>query len=175
MSGDVSVTAPQRRFRWWQALAILLVANAISVLPAGLLGDAIFYNGFLLPPFAPPDWVFAPVWFVLNVTSLVALALVANAPVLTRRHRLVLISEAAGWLLFTSFTTLYFGLNSPVLGAIDTVAGLAVAVVSFIGAIGLNRIAAGLILPRLLWLLLASLVSVQVALTNVDPFLAGVP
>jgi tryptophan-rich sensory protein len=53
--------------------------------------------------------------------------------------------------------------------------GLAVAMVSLVCAIGLNRIAAGLILPRLLWLLLASLVSVLVALTNVDPFLAVVP
>ena len=175
MSGDLSGTAPKPRLRWWQALAILVLANGISILPAGLLGDTIFYNGFELPRFAPPDWVFAPVWFVLNVTSLLALVLVANAPELTPRHRLVLISEASGWLLFTIFTTLYFGLRSPVLGAIDTVAGLAVAAVSFIGAIGLSRIAAGLILPRLLWLLLASLVSVQVALTNLDPFLAGVP
>ena len=170
----MSSPAPSRRLRWWQAVAILLVANGISVLPAGLLGEAIFYNGFDLPRFAPPDWVFAPVWFVLNVTSLVALALVANAPELTRRHRLFLLSEAAGWLLFTIFTTLYFGLRSPVLGAIDTVAGLAVAVVSLVCAIGLNRIASGLILLRLLWLLLASLVSVEVALHNLDPFLARV-
>ena len=170
----MSGTAPPPRLRWWQALAILLVANGISALPAGLLGDAIFYNGVELPRFAPPDWVFAPVWLLLNITSLVALALVANAPELTRRHRLFLMSEAAGWLLFTIFTTLYFGLRSPVLGAIDTVAGLAVAVVSLVCAVGLNRIASGLILLRLLWLLLASLVSVEVAFHNVDPFLAGV-
>lgn len=174
----MSATAPAPRFRWWHGAAILLAANAVSFWPAGVLGDAAFYTGFRLPPFAPPDWLFAPLWLVLNITSLVALARVANLDGQDgayRRRALLLLSEAVGWLLFAVFTTFFFWLHSPVLAAADTVAGLLVAVVSVVAAASLDRPAAGLIGLRLLWLLLASAVAVSVALHNPDPFLSAAP
>lgn len=174
----MSTTAPAPRFRWWHGAAILLAANAVSFWPAGVLGDAAFYTSFRLPPYAPPDWLFAPLWLVLNITSLVALARVANLDGQDgayRRRGLVLVSEGVGWLLFAVFTTFFFWLHSPVLAAADTVAGLLVAVVSVAAAASLDRPGAGLIGLRLLWLLLASAVAVSVALHNPDPFLATAP
>ncbi len=174
----MNATAPARRFRWWHGAAILVAANAVSFWPAGVLGDAAFYRAFRLPPYAPPDWLFAPLWLVLNITSLVALARVANLDLedtAARRRRLVMASEAVGWLLFAVFTTFFFWLHSPVLAAADTVAGLLVAVVSVAAAASLDRPAAGLIGLRLLWLLLASAVAVSVALHNPDPFLSAAP
>ncbi|MEA5442518.1 TspO/MBR family protein [Cyanobium gracile] len=171
-------SVPAARFRWWHGAAILVAANAISFWPAGVLGDAAFYTSFCLPPYAPPDWLFAPLWLVLNITSLVALGRVANLDGpdgAARRRGLVLVSEAVGWLLFAVFTTFFFWLHSPVLAAVDTVAGLGVAAVSVVAAAGLDRPAAGLIGLRLLWLLLASAVAVSVALHNVDPFLSAAP
>jgi tryptophan-rich sensory protein len=182
----VSATAPAARFRWWHGAAILVAANAVSFWPAGILGDAAFYTSFRLPPYAPPDWLFAPLWLVLNITSLVALGRVANlhpeddagrrrGNTASRRRVLVLVSEAVGWLLFAVFTTLFFWLHSPVLAAADTVAGLVVAAMSVAAAAGLDRPAAGLIGLRLLWLLLASAVAVSVALHNPDPLLSATP
>ncbi len=169
-------TALAPRFRWWHGAAILVAANAISFWPAGVLGDAAFHTAFRLPTYAPPDWLFAPMWLALNITSLVALARVANLEVApSRRRQLVLVSEAVGWLLFAMFTTLFFWLQSPVLAAADTVAGLVVAVLSVAAASALDRPAAGLIGLRLLWLLLASAVALSVALHNVDPFLSTAP
>ena len=169
-------SVPAARFRWWHGAAILLAANAVSFWPAGVLGDAAFYTGFRLPPYAPPDWLFAPLWLVLNITSLVALSRVANLEIApSRRRQLVLVSEGAGWLLFAVFTTLFFWLHSPVLAAVDTVAGLVVAAVSVAAAAGLDRPAAGLIGLRLLWLLLASAVALSIALHNPDPFLSATP
>ncbi|AFY27593.1 TspO/MBR family protein [Cyanobium gracile] len=174
----MTATAPAPRFRWWHGAAILVAANAVSFWPAGVLGDAAFYTSFRLPPYAPPDWLLAPLWLVLNITSLVALARVAN---LDRpdgaawRRGLVLVSEGVGWLLFAVFTTFFFWLHSPVLAAADTVAGLLVAGVSVAAASRLDRPAAGLIGLRLLWLLLASAVAASVALHNIDPFLSAAP
>jgi tryptophan-rich sensory protein len=174
----VSATAPAPRFRWWHGAAILVAANAVSFWPAGVLGDAAFYTAFRLPPYAPPDWLFAPLWLVLNITSLVALGQLANLEVqggAGRLRGLVLVSEGVGWLLFAVFTTFFFWLHSPVLAAADTVAGLLVAMVSVAAATSLDRPAAGLIGLRLLWLLLASAVAVSVALHNPDPFLSAAP
>ena len=160
-----------RRFRGWHAALIFVVANALSVLPAGFNGDEAFYNAFRLPAVAPPDWLFAPMWLVLNITSLVALMRVANAPTQTRARTAALGLEAVGWVLFAVFNTLYFGLGSPVLGAVDTALGLGVGLASFGCCLAVDRRAAWLILPRVLWLLLAAYVSVWVALNNADPFL----
>ena len=150
----------RRPFRWWYAALILVAVNLISALPAGFKGDEVFYNSFHQPALAPPDWLFAPMWLFLNVTSIIALYIVANSPERSLRRQVFLALEAVGWVLFVIFTTLYFGLNSPILGAIA----------SLICCYQISRKASLLILFRALWLVLASYVSVYVALYNTDPF-----
>ena len=156
-------------FRWWYAVIIFVAANLISALPAGLSGDKFIYNSFQQPNVAPPDWLFPPTWLFLNITSLIALYIVANSPK-QQSKQIFLMLEVFGWVLFAIFTTLYFGLNSPILGAIDTVAGLIVAVASLICCYSISRTASILISFRAMWLVLASYVSVYVAFNNVDPF-----
>ncbi|WP_180970009.1 TspO/MBR family protein [Deinococcus planocerae] len=160
------------RFRWWHALGIFAAANAVSILPAGVNGNEAFYNDFKRPTVAPPDWLFPPMWLFLNVTSLIALARVANDPEQTGDHRKVYVLEGSGWVLFAAFNTVYFGLRSPVLGAADTAAGLAVGAGSLVYSLKVDRRAGLLILPRVLWLLLATYVSVWVARHNRDEFLS---
>lgn len=157
-------------FRWWHAAAIFAAANLISALPAGYGGDDIFYNTFARPPLSPPDWLFAPMWLFLNITSLIALAIVVNSSARSTLRQGFLILEGIGWGLFAIFTTLYFWLQSPILGAIDTVAGLVVGLGSLACCIAISRRAAFLILLRVLWLSLASYVSLYVALYNIDEF-----
>ncbi len=169
-STTAAPSASIRRFRWWHAALIFVAANVLSVLPAGYNGDEAFYNAFKLPAVAPPDWLFAPMWLFLNVTSLIALARVANATMKTKTHVAVYVLEGVGWVLFAIFNTLYFGLGSPVLGAVDTAAGLVIGIASFACCLTVDRRAAGLILPRVLWLVLATYVSVWVGLNNPDPF-----
>ena len=156
-------------FRWWYAVIIFVTANIISALPAGLNGNEFIYNSFQQPNVAPPDWLFPPMWLFLNITSLIALYIVANSPKQLPQKRIFLVLEMFGWVLFAIFTTLYFGLNSPILGAIDTVTGLIVAIASLICCYSISRTASILISLRALWLTLASYVSVYVAFNNLDP------
>jgi len=159
----------RKKFQWWHAVVIFVVVNLLSGLPAGMSGDQAFYNSFKLPSVAPPDWLFPPMWLFLNITSLMALYRVANAPA-CRSRAVFLSAEGIGWFLFSIFATLYFWLHSPILAAIDTVIYAAVTVVSFATSMKIDRTAATLIAPRLVWLALASYVSVYGALYNVDPF-----
>ncbi len=158
---------PAKNFQWWHALAILIAANLVSALPVGYAGDKVFYNSFQLPSIAPADWVFAPMWLFLNITSLIALYRVANLPA-SKTRSYFLISEALGWILFAIFTTVYFLMKSPILGAIDTVLGLLIAIYSVALARTIDRNAAICICLRLAWLCLASYVSAWVALNNPD-------
>lgn len=158
------------KFTWWHAAIIFVVANVISALPAGYNGEEAFYNNFVLPKIAPPDWMFAPAWIINNITSLYALRLIANLPTETPNRKLFLILEGVGWTLFAIFSLLYFGLKSPILGAIDTVLGFIVCLFSLIVSYQISKKAALNILPRFLWLVLATYVAVHVAVMNRDPF-----
>lgn len=160
-------------FRWWHAALILVAANAISALPVGFVGDFAFFNSLRQPALTPPDWAFAPVWLVLNITSLIALYRIANTPGRSLARTSFLRAEGVSWVLFSAFTTLYFLLRSPVLGAADTVAGLITGLASFGCALRIDRPSAGLILLRMIWLALASYVALNVAISNPDLFLGN--
>jgi translocator protein len=156
-------------FRPWHAILLLVAVNVISAVPAGFQGDEAFYNNFELPRVAPPDWLFPPMWLFLNVTSMIALYRVTKRPASDARRR-VIIGELIGWVLFASFSTLYFWLQSPILGAAETVVYALVTAVSAANCLRLDRGSALLLAPRLAWLCLASYVSVYGALFNLDPF-----
>lgn len=166
---------PFKRYRWWHAAAVGLAANALSVAPFGYNGDERFYNDLRKPPGAPPDWAFAPAWAFNNVTTLWSNLRVANLPKGTPGRRAALALEGASWGLFATFSGLYFGLRSPVLGAVDTAAALATTATSVAVTARLDRKAAWALAPRLAWLGLATYVAVAVALRNRDAFVGWNP
>lgn len=156
------------RYRWWHAAAVGVLANLASALPAGYNGDERYYADLRTPPGSPPGWVFAPAWGVNNVLTLWSNLRVANLPPETEGRRAALVSEAATWGLFASFSTVYFGLRSPVLGAVDTVAGLATTTHGVVATARVDRSAAWALVPRLVWLAYASYVSTGTALRSRD-------
>ncbi len=165
--------ALEKPFKWWHAVAIFMLANAVSVLPAGVNGDEAFYNNFVRPAFSPPDWLFLPMWFFLNVTSLIALGTIINTNLRTPQAKTFVLLEGVGWVLFAIFNTLYFWMKSPILGSIDTTLGLIIALINLPIAWRINRQAGIFIGFRVLWLLLATYVSAYVALNNIDIFFAS--
>lgn len=166
---------PETPYRWWHAAAAGLAANALSAAPAGFNGDDAFYNDLKKPPAAPPDWLFPVAWGVNNLTTLWSNLRVANLPKETPGRRTALALEGVSWGLFASFTTLYFGLRSPVLGAANTAAGLATTAASVAVTAKLDRKAAWALTPRLAWLGLAAYVSASVARRNPDAFIGWDP
>lgn len=159
-------------FPWWAAATLVVIANAISAAPAGLVGDFDFYNALRKPPLSPPDWLFAPIWLALNVTSAIALWQIANHSPPGPLRTTFLVSEAIGWVTFAAFTGLYFGLRNLTLAAADTGVGLLAALVSLACAAtiaargGATITPAALIALRVAWLLVATYVSVSVVWLN---------
>ena len=164
-------STPAKRYRWWHAAAVGALANVASALPAGYNGDESYYESLRTPPGAPPGWVFAPVWAANNAATLFSNLRIANLPVATPQRRRALIAEAANWALFSSFSGLYFGLRSPVLGAADTVAGLLVTGYSVRVTARLDKKAAWALVPRLAWLAFASYVATLTAINSPDAVL----
>jgi translocator protein len=158
------------KFKWYYCVIIYLVANVIGFIPAGYNGDEAFYNNFTQPNIAPPDWIFAPMWLFLNVTSLIGLYKIMNDNQEITFKKSIFKLEMMGWVFYAIFTILYFGMKSPILGAIDTVMGLIVVIIVCLKTYKNHKIPFFYFFPRLLWLILASYVSVWVAVKNNDVF-----
>ncbi|MFK5647946.1 TspO/MBR family protein [Ornithinimicrobium sp. LYQ121] len=156
------------RYRWHHALAVGVAANLASALPAGYNGDEDYYASLRTPPGAPPGWLFAPVWATNNALTLWSNLRIANLPPRTPGRRTALAAEAASWVLFSAFSGVYFGLRSPVLGALDTAAGLAATAQSVRTTARLDRAATLALVPRLLWLGYATYVSTATAIASPD-------
>lgn len=161
----------QRKYTWLHAAAVGVAANIASALPAGYNGDETYYERLKTPPGSPPGWLFAPAWAINNILTLWSNLRIANTPPSTPGRKTALKSEGVSWILFAAFSTVYFGLRSPVLGAVDTVAGLATTIHGVNATARVDRKAAWALVPRLIWLAYASYVSVGTAIRSRDDLL----
>lgn len=139
--------------------ALVLVALVLACHAAGALGalatDAAWYRELARPSWAPPGWVFGPVWLTLYTMMGVAAWRVWRTPSGPARRR------ALGWFaaqlaLNAAWTPVFFGLRS--LGGGLVVIGLLV--VAIAGTIRAFRVvaprAAWLLAPYLAWVLFAT-------------------
>ncbi|MBL8620323.1 MAG: tryptophan-rich sensory protein [Myxococcales bacterium] len=139
--------------------ALVLVALVLACHAAGALGalvtDAAWYRELTRPGWAPPGWVFGPVWLTLYTMMGVAAWRVWRTPSGPARTR------ALGWFaaqlaLNAAWTPVFFGLRS--LGGGLIVIGLLVGAIA--GTIRAFRVvsprAAWLLAPYLAWVLFAT-------------------
>lgn len=149
-------------------LAVTFVAAGIGA--AASVEAASFYRGLALPAWAPPGWVFGPVWTVLYALMAVAAWLVWRiAGFRAARGALTLflvqLALNAGW------SWLFFGWHLGALAFADVVV-LWLLVVATLVAFWRRRAAAGaLLLPYLLWVSFAAVLSLVV--WRLNPTLLG--
>lgn len=136
-----------------------------------------FYNELTQPVFAPPDWSFAPAWTLNNALMIWGLLRVLNMPKEKTGRDEFLALQAAFWITFVAFNPLYFGLRSPILGAIDTNIGLALTAAGVYVATSKLKDSKTAVLhsPTLLWLVLAAATATTVAVWNKDEFFNSRP
>ncbi|ESQ79436.1 TspO/MBR family protein [Asticcacaulis sp. YBE204] len=152
----------------WAAIASLgLVAAAGGIGSAATLPNIPdWYAGLSKPAFTPPNYVFGPAWTVLYV--LMALAFFR---VLTRPARAPFRISAVAWfvgqvVLNALWSVAFFGFRSPLVG-LFVIAALIVGIVGTATAFWrIDRPAALLLIPYLLWVFFASALNLGVCLLN---------
>ncbi|MBK9034472.1 MAG: tryptophan-rich sensory protein [Myxococcales bacterium] len=126
---------------------------------AGGLGalatSAAWYRALDRPAWAPPGWVFGPVWLTLYAAMGVAAWLVWRTPSGAARTR------ALRWFglqlgLNAAWTPVFFGLRSLVGGLVVIVALLAAIVATIVAFAPRSRPAAWLLAPYLAWVAFAA-------------------
>ena len=136
--------------------ACLVVGSSGSVFTA--MGLRSWYPSLTEPAFAPPSWVFGPVWTTLFVLMGVAAWLVWRGALGSDAGaaRTALVAFAGQFVLNVAWSAAFFGLQSTTLGLVVVVAlWLAIAVTIRLFA-RVDRRAAALLVPYLAWVTVAT-------------------
>lgn len=157
-------------------LTKLLISLALPI-AAGLVGSLFtmsaiptWYATLTKPSFSPPNWIFAPVWTGLYLLMGLALyRIVSRNPApgrilrdwsLERRQAATLFGIH---LVFNAlWSILFFGLHNPLLGLLDILILLSLIVIITIKFYRLDRVAAYLLLPYLVWVAFATLLNFSI-------------
>ena len=161
------------RGRPWLSLALAVLAVEV-VGAAGAVftaqGLAAWYGTLERPALAPPNWVFAPVWTTLFALMGVAVWLVwrevdAAAPT-GRRARLALVVFAGHFAVNLAWSAAFFGLQSTGLGLAVIALLWALIVLTMWAFDRVDRRAAVLLVPYLLWVSFAAYLNYQFWVLN---------
>jgi tryptophan-rich sensory protein len=157
-----TASLPERRPITSLVLAVLAseviggLGNLLS-----LDGVTTWYPTLTTPPFNPPGWVFGPVWVTLFALMGVAAWLVWRAGLDDRGVRVALALFGVQFALNVAWSGAFFGLRSPLAGLV-VIAALWLAIVATIRAFDrVDRRAALLLVPYLLWVSFAAVLNFE--------------
>ena len=134
----------------WPALIALIAICQLAGLTGALVTDADFYRALARPSWAPPGWVFGPVWITLYTMMGVAAWLVWRSGRGSDRT-VALALFAVQLALNAAWTPTFFGLRS-IGGGLVVIALLDVAILATIVWFGRrSQLAAWLLVPYAAW------------------------
>ncbi|MDX3375013.1 tryptophan-rich sensory protein [Streptomyces sp. ME02-6991-2A] len=157
--------APSRRRSWLTLLLLLALCYGVAAAGAVATGDAVStYAALDRPAWAPPGWLFGPVWTVLYGMIAVAGWLVTRRPGPGRRPALVAWGVQLG--LNALWTPLFFAAGQYGLAFLDIALLLAAVAATALLCARVDRRAALLLVPYLLWVGYAAALNLALWLTN---------
>jgi translocator protein len=152
---------------------VLFVACAAAVAVAAVVGslaatggDPDLYAALDLPAWAPPPWVFSPVWGILYVVIAVAAWLTARAGLDRPEVRWALGMFAVHLVFQAAWTPLFFRAELHGWALADLIVTLILAAAATLLMAQASRLAAVLMAPYLLWLAYATALNSAVVVLN---------
>jgi benzodiazapine receptor len=150
-----------------------LLASVAACQLAGALG-AIFtraaipswYAVLKKPWFTPPNWLFGPAWITLYLLMAIAAWRVWLKGLPNPGVRAALAAFILQLLLNTLWSPVFFGLRSPLAGAVVIVLLWLAILLTMVLFWNISRPAAWLLLPYLLWVTYASALNISIFLLN---------
>ncbi len=153
---------------------IKLVISLIAPQVAGLIGSVFtvtsvtgWYSTIVRPDFAPPNWIFGPVWTTLFVLMGIALFLVwKKEDAQKKKVKLALQFFAVQLVLNTLWSIIFFGLQSPGWAFVEIIfLWISIALTLYLFA-PISRLAAWLLVPYLAWVTFAAYLNFSIWMLN---------
>ena len=136
-------------------LALPLAVGALGALGT-MDGVRIWYPSLARPSFAPPSWLFAPVWTTLYVMMGLASWLVWRRGTARPEVRSALLLYVIQLMFNLAWSWLFFDLRQPLAALVDIFVLLALIAVTARRFAAVSGTAAALMLPYLAWVTFAT-------------------
>ncbi len=155
------------RVKWKQLIIAVLIPLAVGGVSALLTrGGMMAFNTLQKPPLSPPAWVFPVVWTVLYILMGVASYLVATATT-SRIDKDGALSVYALQLAFNFlWSIIFFNLEMYRFALVWLVLLLLLVVITAVRFYRINKAAGLLLVPYIVWLIIAAYLNFQIVLLN---------
>ena len=148
-------------------LASVLLVNVVGAAPALLAGpNSPWFQQLAKPALYPPPWVFGVVWTALFTLLGVALALVWLAGSKRRDVRVAVALFALQMAFNVAWTPTFFALENLLLGLAVIVSLWPLVLATIVAFASVDRRAAVLVVPYLLWVTFAAVLNYQFWVLN---------
>lgn len=149
-----------------RALLLLAAFLVVVIGVGGAIGVSTapgeWYGGLNKPPFNPPNWIFAPVWFALYVLIAIAGWRTFLAEPVSLAMRVWYAQMVLNW----AWTPVFFALQL-IWPAVAVIVALWLAIIAFIAITWRSdRVSSLLFAPYLAWVSFASLLNISIAVLN---------
>ena len=149
------------------------IISIIICQSAGIFGslftfDSIsdWYVTLEKPAFAPPNWIFGPVWITLYFLMGLSLYIVWKDELKSKTRNAFFVVFGIQLILNALWSFLFFGLRSPFLGLLDIILLDIMVIVTIIYAKSISKLAMILLIPYLIWIVFASFLNYVIFLFN---------
>ena len=127
---------------------------------------AEWYRTLIKPIWAPPSWLFGPVWTVLYIVIAVSYIYVLRLFLAKKIPFIVLLPFILNIVFNLLFTPLQFGLRSNILASIDIVLILATLIWALVAIYPYAKWVTFINTPYLLWVLFATILQITITVLN---------
>lgn len=153
---------------WLKALICIIGCELVGILGTPFTINSIptWYASLNKPFFAPPNWIFGPVWTLLYFLMGLSLYLVINKGWKKKVVKNATIVFLAQLLANFLWSPIFFGLKSPFLGLINIVIMWILIVITIKKYYSISKLAAYLLIPYLLWVSFATILNAYILFLN---------
>jgi len=149
-------------------IASIVICQAVGI--AGSLftvtGEGSWYSSLVQPSFNPPNWVFGPVWTALYLLMGISLYIIWKGGLSNGREKRAVLFFGVQLGLNFLWSLLFFGIQSPI-AALFGIIFLWIAIFLTIACFyRIQRTAAYLMIPYLLWVTFAAALNLGYVLLN---------
>ena len=153
---------------------VRLIASILIVFIAGTIGSIAtlsqiptWYAALVKPSWAPPNWLFGPVWTTLYILIGIALFLVWKEGINRKDVKLAISVFVVQLVLNVLWSVIFFGYNS-LLGGLIVIIILWIAILAnIIFFYRVSKSAGLLLVPYIVWVTIASYLNYSVYLLNI--------
>ena len=125
-----------------------------------------WYATLLKPSFAPPNWVFFPVWTSLFIMMGISLFLVWQKGWDDKKVKTAIYIFAVQLVMNVLWSVAFFGLRSPLLGLMEIIILWIAILATTLRFMKVSRTAAYLLVPYILWVSFAAILNFSIWALN---------